>query len=574
MPRPRSMVMMAEERSAALKAANARLYRLRAERAAQRERPSAAVPDGIEGAADEASTAERSAAEAEGEGLAHEASRSQAGHAEPTGPTASKDGGLAQDRSMTSVTEEGVAQERWPEHLGWHSEAVTDQLRRAGQRRQREAAQRATQEAVADPAWWAAVGAREPAAEDASSNAASAASAMGERVTAADGEGQEGAWPPVPESMTMHPSLASALLAEEQTAVGRIWLLARALDGAGRGWLARAELVAALTEEGSPWRVCGRRHLRTLLRRGEGLFWTLERRPKGDRVWLQGLARVAAGLGVAKLRGRPVAVPTVVVLGPIGDFRAHLYATFHSSRAGTSGEVGGPISREALEGATGVPTRSQRRYERRAGVRVQTNIALGERLGGDGRWDQELLWQRRRAAFLLTDRDGRQGERGDVYQAWRLPNSYGGCHPPAPRGRQRKVNRQIDLVTDRARGNGLSGARTLYARSGAALKRVLRGRRGTAVYWPEQREAGRRPVIWYVLGGTERVQLGVGMKRNKVAGLITGERGVVVIELCFLGGAYEGGWAFLDSVQSCEAPARTAVGVEDPFLRCHARRVT
>jgi hypothetical protein len=70
--------------------------------------------------------------------------------------------------------------------------------------------------------------------------------------------------------------------------------------------------------------------LTRLLAEGEGLFWTAE----ADRIWLKGQARVAAALAVERLTGRPVAVPLDVFLGRIGDLKAHLYTTFHSSRAG------------------------------------------------------------------------------------------------------------------------------------------------------------------------------------------------------------------------------------------------
>lgn len=133
-----------------------------------------------------------------------------------------------------------------------------------------------------------------------------------------------------PSSVKVYPDIALGMLRREQAATGRVWLLLRAIDADGRGWLAADETRAVLCDIESPLRLCGRRRLRQLLAQGEGLFWQRDGR---DRIWLRGPARVAAGLGVARLGSRPIDVPTATLLGGIGDVRAHLYATFHSGRA-------------------------------------------------------------------------------------------------------------------------------------------------------------------------------------------------------------------------------------------------
>jgi hypothetical protein len=71
--------------------------------------------------------------------------------------------------------------------------------------------------------------------------------------------------------------------------------------------------------------------------------------PVERKVWLRSQAKVAAALGLRKLRGRAVELPLSVLLGPIGDLRAHLYASFHSSRRGHSsrGELAPPLAAPA-----------------------------------------------------------------------------------------------------------------------------------------------------------------------------------------------------------------------------------
>jgi hypothetical protein len=86
------------------------------------------------------------------------------------------------------------------------------------------------------------------------------------------------------------------------------------------------------------------------------------RRQRDGRFWLGSQAKVAAALGVTKLRGRAVELPLRVLLGRIGDPRAHLYASFHSSR----GEEAGPIIRESLCELSDVSPRTQHTYDARA----------------------------------------------------------------------------------------------------------------------------------------------------------------------------------------------------------------
>ena len=95
------------------------------------------------------------------------------------------------------------------------------------------------------------------------------------------------------------------MLKQEQVACGRVWLLLRYLDEAGRGWVAPDEVRRLLTDRASFLYLFGERQLRKLLAQGEGLFW---QRDEGH-IGLAGVARVAAAVRVEKLAGKPVALP-------------------------------------------------------------------------------------------------------------------------------------------------------------------------------------------------------------------------------------------------------------------------
>jgi hypothetical protein len=207
-------------------------------------------------------------------------------------------------------------------------------------------------------------------------------------------------------------------------------------------------------------------------------------------------------------------VPLHLFLGQIGELKAHFYAAFHSSRAGEH-EYGPPVSRATIETVTNVPRRTQQVYERRARVRTRPNIALGPAVPGQptgagtaepstSTAAQELAWQHGRAYFQFTDRRGQYGRPGKSYHAWRLPNSYRGPHPCLPRGRQRRLNRQLAvLCIKRGTGNDKKArrpARCFFPNGAAAGRAWSRGRAAVA-YWPFVSTRRKRWQVWAVLEG-------------------------------------------------------------------------
>ena len=277
----------------------------------------------------------------------------------------------------------------------------------------------------------------------------------------------------------LHPSLATAWLQQGVETVGRVWILARHIDTKGRGWIHIDALRASLTDKSSPLYICGWRRLRQLLQRGAGTFWD---RDENGRIWLRSVAKVALNHGVEHLTGRPVRVLLSSICSDVRTLRAHLYASFHSGRNNAA-----PISRLSLETATGVPERTQRVYDQVAGIERQSNIAVGAVVSAENR---QQHYAQRPGAFELTDKNGKQGDIGKRYLAWRLPNSYSAIHPHTNTGSVKRTNRNIrhlqrqnqtDLVNLRAQGNGQgkSHNRVFYGDS----VRDIRANAGHEQYW-------------------------------------------------------------------------------------------
>ena len=301
---------------------------------------------------------------------------------------------------------------------------------------------------------------------------------------------------PAQATLKLYPSLALALLKKEQVACGRVWLLLRYLDNDGRGWVAPDEVRRLLTDKASPFYLFGERQLRKLLAQGEGLFW---QRDEGH-IWLVGLVRVAAAVGVGSLSGKPVALPVKFLLGSIGDVRAHLYASFHSSRTKTerTGSQSSPISRATLADLSGVSPRTQQSYEKKAGVTVRRNLAVGSPVGVV--CAQEQAWRHGPALFPFTDFRGKQGKAGQTYHAWQLPNTYFGPHAHLGRGHGRHHNRQLADLRHRGDvGNGQRVERVRrYFGNGAEVGNGW-GKCGRGVvYWPGKK-ARMGVVVWWVM---------------------------------------------------------------------------
>ena len=367
-----------------------------------------------------------------------------------------------------------ITDHRLPPHLGWESERVTAVIRRAISQKRVETAGDANTGWLTPP----------------------------ER-TECPQNGPEMPEPAAGGAVKLYPDIALGMLRQEMAAPGRVWLLAHHLDREGRGWLRIDILIRYLTDKSSSLRICGRRQLRNLLRQGEGIFWTRDK----TRLWLRSAAKTAYALGVTRLAGRPVALPVAVLTEGIGVVRAHLYASFHSGRAKETpqGVQAMPIARDTLAGLSGVGRVSQRTYERKAGVRPQANFAVGEAAQAENR--ENRAWAQGGALFELKDYRGRQGKKGRTYLAWQLPNSYVGQHQQRPKGRQKRINRELkDLVMKGMPGNvgaavGERPPEKVYYPNGKLAAQSYGRHPDRELYWRRQRTENGRFTMWQQLGG-------------------------------------------------------------------------
>ncbi len=363
-----------------------------------------------------------------------------------------------------------------PTHLGWGSATVTAVLRRSHPPTHEDTKQ---------------------AAHNNSSHPHEMPDAAPSRTAAALQERRLEDW------VKLYPDIGLGMLRQELAAAGRLWLMFRYLDQEGRGVLSLDWVRQTLTGKSALWRLCGKRQLRNLLHQGEDIYWTRDK----SLIWLRSAAKVAGALGVQRLTGCPVSLPISTLLTGVGAFRAHLYAAFHSGRSKEMpfGQQAAPLARKTLTSLCGVGRSSQRTYENRTGIRVQTNFAIGEVVTREK--TENRTWEHGPAVYELTDSRGQQGKPGQTYMAWQLPNSYIGRHKRRPKGQQRQINRKLkDLVKQGTPGNvGMTGEAAplkqgrRYFVHGRAAAHAREQSRMQTLYWRTRQPQNGRFHLWQVM---------------------------------------------------------------------------
>ena len=268
-----------------------------------------------------------------------------------------------------------------------------------------------------------------------------------------------------PKRVKVHSVIANAFAAPKykRAPIGAAWYLLRAWDienQNGRGKIARGRARDLLTGMGK-WGHLSRRRLRQILRQGQGVTWDIDT----DYIWLYAPWRVAKALDIGRLRSDPVWVNTSDLARGVKRARAQFYtAAFNATRDAS------PITRTSLQAITGVSPRTQQDYDKLTKTAVQRNIAVTPHKWSDDHARELLSWQRGKSLFCFIDWAGKHEKKGTKWLAYGLPNSYVSAFEHAPRGRQKKHNKRIDLVKRMEPGNDDSIVRIYHPSGKKAAK--------------------------------------------------------------------------------------------------------
>jgi len=242
----------------------------------------------------------------------------------------------------------------------------------------------------------------------------------------------------------------------------------------------------------SEWLGIDRRKFRRWLREAEriGLVRVASHR-SGPVLILTGIERAAEIIGCESLGPRPMELPAEDLLG--AGWRANVWAAYLASLG--DGKV--TISRSKLRELSGVPERSQARWEAEAGVIARANYAVSDRAAGGLEWERDFI---RSHAFAWRDPAS-----GGRVIAWRLPDTRiaSGQLRSCASGRTRKINRELrgaSFYKVRGRLRQLRIFRVSLRAAEDAARRICQPDQPLALlpvremYWPRFR--ARRATIW------------------------------------------------------------------------------
>jgi hypothetical protein len=266
------------------------------------------------------------------------------------------------------------------------------------------------------------------------------------------------------DTVKAYPDLLNAFLIQREAPAARLYMLLRAIDQNGRGWL-EIGAVRQITDDAHmfTWR-----RLRQILEAGNGRFWDITNH---GRIRYKSVAKLAQELNCDRLNASPVNFPVQAIIKSTKTFKAHCLAAWHAGQSDNN-----PITRKVLRDVTGVSETSQREYDKIAGTTAQLNIAITDKKWTDRQAREEYTWGHGRSVFRFVDLRGKQPhlKRYDQMIAYRLPNSYTADMSQAPRGKQRRINQKI-----RPRiyvGRGISLDRRYYQDAELAARAFGRGK--------------------------------------------------------------------------------------------------
>lgn len=212
---------------------------------------------------------------------------------------------------------------------------------------------------------------------------------------------------------------------------------------------------------------------------------------RGPLLILTGIERAAEILGCESLGPRPMSIPAELLIG--SGWRANMWGAFLASLG--DGKV--TISRAKLRELSGVPERTQARWEGEAGVIARANYAVSDRAAGGLEWERDFI-----RAHAFAWRDAASGGR---VIAWRLPDTRiaSGLLRSCANGRTRKINRELrgaSFYKVRGRLRQLRIFRASLKAAERAARKICQPDQPRALlpvremYWPRFR--ARRATIW------------------------------------------------------------------------------
>jgi len=251
------------------------------------------------------------------------------------------------------------------------------------------------------------------------------------------------------------PDLSAAALRQKKHKELALWHRLRAFDLPGKGIMSHEVAIQGLIETFAYSRRTAYRHLDL----AEGRLWRRSIHRTGPVIEIYGLKRACEYLGTCLNQSDRHFRELPARQFQLGQERAQLYASTHKPK----GIRANPISRQSIEGYTGVEKRQQFRLEKKARVRKTNGAGVCQFTDKNGR--TRVVPERR---LIVT-----KTEQYEVNN--RTPNIYHSQAKPSNRGMLKRVGSQLkarSLIPDEAASIGIPTKR--YFGGHKALLRAVR----------------------------------------------------------------------------------------------------
>ncbi|MBA7566841.1 hypothetical protein ES708_08539 [subsurface metagenome] len=228
------------------------------------------------------------------------------------------------------------------------------------------------------------------------------------------------------------PDLSAKALCQKKHKEVALWYRLRAFDLPGTGVLGLELAIQGLVKIFGYSRRTAHRHLAL----GEGHLWRRSIHRTGPVIEIYGLKTACEYLGTSLNQADRHFRELPASQFQLGQERAQLYASTHKPQ----GIRANPISRQSIEGYTGVGKCQQLRYERQAGVRKTNSHGVCQFTDKDGR--TRVVPEKQ---LIVTKTKQYQTNK-------RMPNIYHSTAGASNRGMLKRVGSQLSrsLIPDEA----------------------------------------------------------------------------------------------------------------------------
>lgn len=230
------------------------------------------------------------------------------------------------------------------------------------------------------------------------------------------------------ERLAIYPDVAVVAIKLEIVPEFRTWLSFHAASQ--NGVMFTKDAYEIFTSKKSPYYLFGKKRMKQVLRNGEGLFWQTCR--DNSVIRLAGKDVLAERLNIERLGLLPVYLETKYLFKSYKHTKAALLDAVYVSH-------NNPVSRIFTDSESGISVTTQKELEKLIGTKVSPNYLVID----ESESKEDIAWKYSSKVVTRLDTSGKvTGEKGSLYLAAKMSNTYTSVQSPAGKGSLREYNKK------------------------------------------------------------------------------------------------------------------------------------